>query len=125
VELAFLTLLLKDGADRVGRGVAINNKWVFESGLTKDGSRTYGVHESLKGRLVFVIPVEFAALSAKSHEGVEGCSEHTEVLNVHAIEVEEAKECSYFSQSGGSFPIFDAIDFDRIHCNTIFADDHS
>jgi hypothetical protein len=34
VELAFLIPLLKDGADSIGGGVAINRKSVFESGLS-------------------------------------------------------------------------------------------
>ena len=34
VELAFLIPLLKDGADSIGGGVAINRKLVFESRLT-------------------------------------------------------------------------------------------
>ena len=34
MELAFLIPLLKDGADSIGRGVAINREWVFESGLS-------------------------------------------------------------------------------------------
>ena len=33
VELAFLIPLLKDGADSVGGGVAINNELIFESRL--------------------------------------------------------------------------------------------
>ena len=34
MELAFLIPLLKDGADSVGRGVAINHKLVFKPGLS-------------------------------------------------------------------------------------------
>ena len=34
VELAFLIPLLKDGADSVGGGIAINGKLVFESWLS-------------------------------------------------------------------------------------------
>ena len=34
VELAFLILLLKDGADSVSGGVAIDRETVFESGLS-------------------------------------------------------------------------------------------
>ena len=57
MELAFLTLLLKDGADRVGRGVAINDEGIFKTGLTKDGSGAYGIDKGLKGRFVFMLPV--------------------------------------------------------------------
>ena len=34
MELAFLIPLLKDGADSIGGGVAIDRKWIFESGLS-------------------------------------------------------------------------------------------
>ena len=34
MELAFLIPLLKDGADSVGRGVAINRELIFKSGLS-------------------------------------------------------------------------------------------
>ena len=36
MELAFFTLLLKDGADRVSGGVAINDEWFFKTRLSKD-----------------------------------------------------------------------------------------
>jgi hypothetical protein len=38
MELAFLVPLLKDGANSVSGGVAINRKLVFESRLSQDGS---------------------------------------------------------------------------------------
>ena len=34
MELAFLIPLLKDGADSIGRGVAIDRELVFKSGLS-------------------------------------------------------------------------------------------
>ena len=37
MELAFLIPLLKDGANSISRGVAINHKLVFEAGLPQDG----------------------------------------------------------------------------------------
>jgi hypothetical protein len=49
VELAFLTLLLKDGANSVSGSVAIHREWVLETGLTEDWSRTDGVDERLEG----------------------------------------------------------------------------
>ena len=94
MELAFLTLLLKDGADRVSRGIAINNKGVFETGLVKDRGGAHGVDEGLEGRFVFIFPVKFATFSAESYKGVERSREHTEVPNVHAIEIEETQESS-------------------------------
>ena len=37
MELAFLIPLLKDGADSISGGVAINRELVLESGLSQDG----------------------------------------------------------------------------------------
>jgi hypothetical protein len=72
VELAFLTLLLKDGADGVSGGVAINNERVLEARLTKDRGRADGIHKCLKGGFVFVFPMKFATLGAKRDERVKG-----------------------------------------------------
>ena len=72
VELAFLTLLLKDGADSVSGGVAIDYKWVLETGLSKDGGHTDGIDERLKRGLMFIFPKKLATLSAKCDEHVEG-----------------------------------------------------
>ena len=72
MELAFLTLLLKDGADSVRGGVAINYKRVFETGLAEDWGRTNGIYERLKGGFMFIFPMEFTTLSTKRHECVEG-----------------------------------------------------
>ena len=44
VELAFLIPLLKDGANSVSGGIAIDRELVFESGLSQDGSRADSVH---------------------------------------------------------------------------------
>ena len=94
MELAFLTLLLKDGANCVGRGVAINDEGVLEAGLAKDRGCTHGIDESLEGSFVFVFPIKFAALGTESYEGIKGSGEHAEVSNVHAVKIEEAKECA-------------------------------
>ena len=72
MELAFLTLLLKDGADSVSGGVAIDDEGLIETGLTENRSRANGVDEHLEGGLVFTFPVEFAALRAKRNECVKG-----------------------------------------------------
>ena len=34
MELAFLILLLKDGTDSIGRGVAVDRELIFKSGLS-------------------------------------------------------------------------------------------
>ena len=116
MELAFFTLLLKDGANSVGGGVAINNKRVFKAGLTKNWSRTNGIDECVEGRFVFevpvkatafraerdksverhfvfIIPVEFATFSTVGNKRVEWGGEHAEVMNVHLVEVKKTKEC--------------------------------
>jgi hypothetical protein len=123
VELAFFTLLLKDGADRVGGGVAIDNKWVFKAGLMKDWSCADGIDECLEGRLVFGLPVKAAAFCAKCDEGIQGSSEHAKIADVHPIEIEETEEGAKFSKGCGAFPIFNTIDFNRIHSDAIFTDD--
>ena len=122
MELAFLTLLLKDGANRVSGGVAINNERVLEAGLTKDRGRANGIYKGLKGGFVFVFPIKFASFGTKRDERVKGGGQSAEVANVHAIEVEKAQECPQFAKGCGSFPIFDAIDFDRVHGDAVFTD---
>ena len=89
MELAFLTLLLKDGADSVSGGVAIDNEGIFEAGLAEDRGRTNSINKRLKGRFVFIFPVEFATLSAKRDKCIERGSEGAKIPNVHAIEIEE------------------------------------
>ena len=44
MELAFLIPLLKDGADSVGGGVAINDELVFKLGLSQNGSSADSVY---------------------------------------------------------------------------------
>jgi hypothetical protein len=44
MELAFLIPLLKDGADSIGGGVAINRKLVVKSGLSQDGGRANRIY---------------------------------------------------------------------------------
>ena len=92
VELAFLTLLLKDGADSICGGVAIDHKWVFKSWLTKDRSCTNGIDKGLKGGFVLVLPMEFAALGAERNECVKGGGKEAEVPDVHAIKVKKTQE---------------------------------
>ena len=94
MELAFLTLLLKDGADSVSGGVAINNERVLESGLAKDRGRANGIHKGLKGGFVFVFPMKFATFGTERDECVEGSGQSAEISNVHAVEVEETEEGS-------------------------------
>ena len=123
MELAFLTLLLKDGADSVSGGVAINNKRIFESGLTKDRGRANSVHKGLKGGFVFVFPMEFATFGAKRDKCIERGGQSAEIPNVHAIEVEETEESPQFTKGRGSLPVLNAVDFDRVHGDAVFTDD--
>ena len=92
MELAFLTLLLKDGADSIHGGVAINHKWVLKTGLSKDGGHANGVDKCLERGLVFVFPVKFATFSAESDKRVKGGGQEAEVSNVHAVKIEESQE---------------------------------
>ena len=92
MELAFLTPLLKNGAESIGGGVAINNKGFLEAWLSENGSSANGVDESIKCSFVFIIPVESAAFSTVSDERVEQGSEHAEVANIHSVKVEKAKK---------------------------------
>ena len=94
MELAFFTLLLKDGADSVSGGVAVNNKRIFESGLSKDGGRAHGIHKGLKSGFVFVFPMKLATFGTKRDKCVERGGQSAEISNVHAVEVEETEEGS-------------------------------
>ena len=44
MELAFLIPLLKDGADSVCGGIAIDSESIFKSGLSQDGGSANRVH---------------------------------------------------------------------------------
>ena len=97
MELAFLTPLLKDGANSVGGGIAINYKGFVEAGLSKDGSSADSVDEGVERGFMFIIPMESASLHAMGDEGVKWGSKHTEIANVHAIKVEEAEKGMQFA----------------------------
>ena len=122
MELAFLTLLLKDGAYSVCGGVAINHEWVLETWLAKDQGGANGVDKGLKCGFMFVLPVEFTTLGAKRDKRIERGCEEAEVSNVHAVKVEKSQECAQFSKGRRPFPIFDAINLDWVHGDAIFAD---
>ena len=92
MELAFLTPLLKDGADHVGRGIAINNERVLKLGLMKDQGCTDSVDEGLKCRFMFVFPMKPATFCTMCHESVEWGCEHAEVSNIHAVKIKKTKE---------------------------------
>jgi hypothetical protein len=70
VELAFLTLLLKDGADSISRGVAVDHKGVVETRLVEDGGRANGIDKGLKSGFVFVFPMESTPLGTKCDKRV-------------------------------------------------------
>ena len=92
MELAFLTPLLKDGTQSVSGGIAINNEGFFKMGLSEDGGGANGVNESVKRGFVLVIPMESASLSTMGDKCIEWGGEHTEIADVHAIEVEEPEK---------------------------------
>ena len=88
MELAFLTLLLKDGAESISGGI----EQVIETWLTKDGGGANGIDKGIKCGFVFICPMEFAPLCAMGHKCIEWGSKHAEIVDIHAIEVEKAQE---------------------------------
>ena len=96
VELAFLIPLLKDGADSVGGGVAINRESIFKSGLSQDRGGANRVHQGVERSFEFVVPIKLPSLRAEGDERVERCGQHAKIPNIHAIKVQEAEECSNF-----------------------------
>ena len=97
MKLAFLTPLLKNGTKSVGGGIAIDNKGFFEAWLSEDRSGAHHIDECVKCGFVFVVPVKLATFSAVGNKCVKRGGEHTEVANVHAVEVEEAEKGMQFS----------------------------
>jgi hypothetical protein len=83
---------LKDGAESIGGGVTIDDKGFLEVWLSENRGGAYHINKSIKCSFMFIIPVESAALGAVGNERVEWGGEHTEVLNVHAVEVEKAEK---------------------------------
>ena len=90
MELAFLTLLLKDGANCVSRSVTINDEGIFKSWLAKDRGCANRVNKSLESGLVLIFPMEMTTFRAVGDKSIERRREHTEIANVHSIEIEEA-----------------------------------
>ena len=92
MELAFLTPLLKDGAQSVSGGVAINNEGFIETGLSKNRGGANGVDKSVKRSFVLVIPVVSATFGAVGDECIKWDGEHTKIANVHAVEIEKTEK---------------------------------
>ena len=89
MELAFLTPLLKNGAESIGRGIAINNKRFLETRLAENGGGTHRINESIKRSFVFVVPVEFAPFRTVGNECIKRGGQHAKVANVHLVKVEK------------------------------------
>ena len=123
MELAFLTLLLKNGAKSVSGGVAINNEGFLKTRLSENRGGANGVNQGLKGGFVLIFPVEFATFSAKCDECVERGGQEAEIPDIHVVEIEEAQEGVQLPEGRGSFPILDTINFDQVHGDLIFTDD--
>ena len=96
MELAFLIPLLKDGADSVSGGVAINRESVFESGLSQDRGGTNGIHQGVEGGFELLIPIKLPSLRAVRHQHIERCGQHAKSRDIHAIKIQEAEECTNF-----------------------------
>ena len=92
MELAFLTPLLKNGAESIGRGVAINDKGFLKAWLSEDGGGANRIDEGVERGFMFIVPVELATLGAVGNERVKRGGEHAEITNVHLVEVEKAEE---------------------------------
>ena len=125
MELAFLTPLLKDGADCVGGGVTIDDEGIFEARLMKDWGGANSVDKGLEGGLMFVVPMEAAALRTVGNQHIEWGREHAEILNVHAVEIEETEKSMQLPERGGSFPIFNAVNFNGVHGDVVLTDDNT
>ena len=123
MELAFLTPLLKDGADSISGGVTIDDESFLKTWLTKDGGRADSVDEGLEGGFVLIFPKKTAALHTVCDQGIEQCGKHTEIVDIHVIEVKESKESTQLLECRRSFPVFNPINFDGIHGDTVLADD--
>ena len=125
MELAFLIPLLKDGANSVSGGVAINRELVVKSGLSQDGGGANHVHQGMECGFELVVPIKLPSFRTVSDECVKRCGQHAKVTNVHAIKIQEAEECPNFLQGRGSFPILHALDFDWVHGDGVCADDNT
>ena len=121
VELAFLIPLLKDGADSVSGGVAINRELIFKAGLSQDRGGANCIHEGVERRFKFVVPIKLPSSRAVSNKRVQRCGQHAKVADIHAVKIQEAEKCSNFLQSRGSFPSLHALDFDWVHGDGVFA----
>ena len=87
MELAFLISLLKDGANSVSGGVAIDCESVLEAGLSQDGGSANHIHQGVESCFEFIVPIELPPSRAVSDECVKGCSQHAKSTDVHAIEI--------------------------------------
>ena len=122
MELAFLIPLLKDGANSVNGGVAINCELIFESGLSQDRGSAYSIHKGGECYLVFVVPIKLPSFCTMSDKCVKRCGQHAKSTDVHAIEVQEAEKCLNFLQGRGSFLVLYALDFNQVHSDGVFLD---
>ena len=92
MELAFLTPLLKNGAESISGGVTIDDKRFLKAWLSEDGGGADCVNKSVERGFVLIIPVKSAAFCAVGHKHVEQGGEHAEVADVHSVEIEKAEE---------------------------------
>ena len=92
MELAFFTPLLKNSAESISGGVAINNERFFEAWLLENRRGANSVDKSVKRGFVFIVPVKSAAFSAVGDKRVEWGGEHAEVVNIHLVEVEKTEK---------------------------------
>ena len=67
MELAFLIPLLKDGANSVSGGIAIDRELVLEAGLSQDGGHVDGIHKGIECCFMFVVPIKLPSFHAMSY----------------------------------------------------------
>jgi hypothetical protein len=60
-----------------------------------------------------------------SNEHIKRCSQDAKSMDIHPIEIQEAKECLNFFQDHGSFSVLYTLNFDWVHGNEILADNES
>ena len=74
MELAFLIPLLKDSANSIGGGIAVDHELIFKSGLSQNRGSANSVYKGVERHLMFIIPIEFPPFCAESDECIERCS---------------------------------------------------
>ena len=98
------------------------------SGWEGDVADKRGIDRGIVGKMVqnrMGIVQETVHSGCRRVKGKSRNSQHAKSMDIHAIEIQEAKECLNFLQGRGLFPVLYALDFDRVHGDRIFSDDNA